>query len=188
MKTESKNTNINKNEDDNISINSEKIEPDEDSVGQNINSGTINQNLVVNASFSRNNHDNSSLNIEQQSVISNLINSRKGDEKSILSYITMNNEANKSKMRFQKDLMKKGSQGGIYYGNNEEKENEIRRMYGLLKEKETEAGVAKKNYEEYRKKLNKQIQNFKNNKEKLERVRQNNALMKEIICKLINSK
>lgn len=71
------------NDEDNISINSEKIEPDEDK----INTPGISSNLIVNASFSRRNHENASQN-DQQSIISNLINTKKDDMKSIYSFLT----------------------------------------------------------------------------------------------------
>ena len=83
---EENNLNINQkpqNDEDNISINSEKIEPDEDK----INTPGISSNLIVNASFSRRNHENASQN-DQQSIISNLINTKKDDMKSIYSFLT----------------------------------------------------------------------------------------------------
>lgn len=67
--------------DDEISINNEKIEDDEGSVCDKLKSSGMNNTLMINASFSR------SIKEEQMSVISNLIN-RKDDFRSISSNYT----------------------------------------------------------------------------------------------------
>ena len=57
-----------------------------------------------------------------------------------------------------------------------------------MKEKEKEIKNLKENYTEYKKKMQKQNTQYRKNKENLELIRKNNALMKIMICKLINSK
>lgn len=58
----------------------------------------------------------------------------------------------------------------------------------LLKEKEKEVKNLRDNYSEYKKKMQKQTILYNKNKQNLELVRKNNALMKMLICKIINSK
>ena len=64
----------------------------------------------------------------------------------------------------------------------------IEKLSVLLKEKEKEIKNLKENYTEYKKKMQKQNTQYRKNKENLELIRKNNALMKIMICKLINSK
>ena len=58
----------------------------------------------------------------------------------------------------------------------------------LLKEKEKEVKNLRDNYSEYRKKMQKQTILYNKNKQNLELVGKNNALMQMLICKIINSK
>lgn len=58
----------------------------------------------------------------------------------------------------------------------------------LLKEKEKEVKNLRDNYSEYKKKMQKQTILYNKNKQNLDLVRKNNALMKMLICKIINSK
>ena len=58
----------------------------------------------------------------------------------------------------------------------------------LIKEKEKEVKNLRDNYSEYKKKMQKQTILYNKNKQNLDLVRKNNALMKMLICKIINSK
>ena len=58
----------------------------------------------------------------------------------------------------------------------------------LLKKKEKEVKNLRDNYSEYKKKMQKQTILYSKNKQNLDLVRKNNALMKMLICKIINSK
>ena len=77
-------------EDDNISINNEKME-DEENIELNKLEG-INKNMIVNATFSRLSHFETPYLNEQQSIISNQINCKKDDLKSLYSIITNDNK------------------------------------------------------------------------------------------------
>ena len=172
-------------DEDNISINSEKIESDEDK----INTPGISSNLIVNASFSRHNHENTNnlqtMQLDQQSIISNLVN-KKEDNKSLYSFIT-NDPFSPSNL--SSSLRKKGSQQQIMKkSSDEESLVQYKKLMMLLSEKEKESKGLRTNYEEYKKKMQKQKYIFNKNKEHLELVRKNNEMMKLLICKLINSK
>ena len=73
-----------KGNEDNISINSEKVEQGDQS--QHSPNGSLN--IVVNASFSRHNHETNQSLLEQQSIISNMINTKKEDMRSVYSFLT----------------------------------------------------------------------------------------------------
>lgn len=73
-----------KGDEDNISINSEKVEHED----PNNNNPDGSLNIIVNASFSRHNHETNQSILEQQSIISNLINTKKDDMRSVYSFLT----------------------------------------------------------------------------------------------------
>ena len=125
-------------DEDNISINSEKIESDEDK----INTPGISSNLIVNASFSRHNHENTNnlqtMQLDQQSIISNLVN-KKEDNKSLYSFIT-NDPFSPSNL--SSSLRKKGSQQQIMKkSSDEESLVQYKKLMMLLSEKEKESKI-----------------------------------------------
>ena len=73
-----------KGDEDNISINSEKAEQGD--LSHHSPSGSLN--IIVNASFSKHNHEMNQSQLDQQSIISNMINTKKDDMRSVYSFIT----------------------------------------------------------------------------------------------------
>ena len=130
---------------ENISINNEKIANDENNIEKELNNEEK-KNMIVNASFSRVLFDKS-MN-DKVSIISNLIN-QKNDIKSFFSTNTnnLNNELSKSpKKKKDDDLM-----------------NEFKKLKMILNAKENEFNNLKEQYMKKKKKLYQQNINFKKN-------------------------
>jgi 3-polyprenyl-4-hydroxybenzoate decarboxylase len=153
---------------ENISINNEKIANDENNIEKELNNEEK-KNMIVNASFSRVLFDKS-MN-DKVSIISNLIN-QKNDIKSFFSTNTnnLNNELSKSpKKKKDDDLM-----------------NEFKKLKMILNAKENEFNNLKEQYMKKKKKLYQQNINFKKNQNKLDIVRRNNTNLKLMICKTMS--
>ena len=153
---------------ENISINNEKIANDENNIEKELNNEEK-KNMIVNASFSRVLFDKS-MN-DKVSIISNLIN-QKNDIKSFFSTNTnnFNNDLSKSpKKKKDDDLM-----------------NEFKKLKMILNAKENEFNNLKEQYMKKKKKLYQQNINFKKNQNKLDIVRRNNTNLKLMICKTMS--
>lgn len=179
-----------KDDDDNISINSEKIEVDDDKT----NTPGRASNLIVNASFSRHNKENSSQ-LDQQSIISNLINHKREDEKSMYSMFTNNNELFISgnfpnhKGTLASNNSRLFSPNHNAFGKmDEDGIEQSKKLTQILAEKDKEANQMRDLYDKQKEKLKEKKIIYNENKKKLELIRKNNANMKLLICKLINSK
>ena len=153
---------------ENISINNEKIINDDNGVEKELNNEEK-KNMIVNASFSRVLIDKS-LN-DKVSIISNLIN-QKNDIKSFFSNNTnnFNNDLSKTpKKKKDDDLL-----------------NEFKKLKMILNAKENEFNNLKEQYMKKKKKLYQQNINFKKNQNKLDIVRRNNTHLKLMICKTMS--
>ena len=153
---------------ENISINNEKIANDENNIEKELNNEEK-KNMIVNASFSRVLFDKS-MN-DKVSIISNLIN-QKNDIKLFFSTNTnnFNNDLSKSpKKKKDDDLM-----------------NEFKKLKMILNAKENEFNNLKEQYMKKKKKLYQQNINFKKNQNKLDIVRRNNTNLKLMICKTMS--
>ena len=153
---------------ENISINNEKIINDDNGVEKELNNEEK-KNMIVNASFSRVLIDKS-LN-DKVSIISNLIN-QKNDIKSFFSNNTnnFNNDLSKTpKKKKDDDLL-----------------NEFKKLKMILNAKENEFNNLKEQYMKKKKKLYQQNINFKKNQNKLDIVRRNNTNLKLMICKTMS--
>jgi hypothetical protein len=153
---------------ENISINNEKIANDDNNFEKELNNEEK-KNMIVNASFSRVLFDKS-MN-DKVSIISNLIN-QKNDIKSFFSNNTnnFNNDLSKSpKKKKDDDLM-----------------NEFKKLKMILNAKENEFNNLKEQYMKKKKKLYQQNINFKKNQNKLDIVRRNNTNLKLMICKTMS--
>ena len=153
---------------ENISINNEKIANDDNNFEKELNNEEK-KNMIVNASFSRVLFDKS-MN-DKVSIISNLIN-QKNDIKSFFSTNTnnLNNELSKSpKKKKDDDLM-----------------NEFKKLKMILNAKENEFNNLKEQYMKKKKKLYQQNINFKKIQNKLDIVRRNNTNLKLMICKTMS--
>ena len=153
---------------ENISINNEKIANDDNYFEKELNNEEK-KNMIVNASFSRVLFDKS-MN-DKVSIISNLIN-QKNDIKSFFSTNTnnFNNDLSKSpKKKKDDDLM-----------------NEFKKLKMILNAKENEFNNLKEQYMKKKKKLYQQNINFKKNQNKLDIVRRNNTNLKLMICKTMS--
>lgn len=153
---------------ENISINNEKIINDDNNIEKELNNEEK-KNMIVNASFSRVLFDKS-LN-DKVSIISNLIN-QKNDLKSFFSNNTnnFNNDLSKTpKKKKDDDLL-----------------NEFKKLKMILNAKENEFNNLKEQYMKKKKKLYQQNINFKKNQNKLDIVRRNNTHLKLMICKTMS--
>ena len=153
---------------ENISINNEKIANDENNIEKELNNEEK-KNMIVNASFSRVLFDKS-MN-DKVSIISNLIN-QKNDIKSFFSNNTnnFNNDLSKTpKKKKDDDLL-----------------NEFKKLKMILNAKENEFNNLKEQYMKKKKKLYQQNINFKKNQNKLDIVRRNNTNLKLMICKTMS--
>ena len=153
---------------ENISINNEKIINDDNNIEKELNNEEK-KNMIVNASFSRVLIDKS-LN-DKVSIISNLIN-QKNDIKSFFSNNTnnFNNDLSKTpKKKKDDDLL-----------------NEFKKLKMILNAKENEFNNLKEQYMKKKKKLYQQNINFKKNQNKLDIVRRNNTNLKLMICKTMS--
>jgi hypothetical protein len=153
---------------ENISINNEKIANDDNNFEKELNNEEK-KNMIVNASFSRVLFDKS-MN-DKVSIISNLIN-QKNVIKSFFSTNTnnFNNDLSKSpKKKKDDDLM-----------------NEFKKLKMILNAKENEFNNLKEQYMKKKKKLYQQNINFKKNQNKLDIVRRNNTNLKLMICKTMS--
>jgi hypothetical protein len=153
---------------ENISINNEKIINDDNNIEKELNNEEK-KNMIVNASFSRVLIDKS-LN-DKVSIISNLIN-QKNDIKSFFSNNTnnFNNDLSKTpKKKKDDDLL-----------------NEFKKLKMILNAKENEFNNLKEQYMKKKKKLYQQNINFKKNQNKLDIVRRNNTHLKLMICKTMS--
>ena len=153
---------------ENISINNEKIINDDNNIEKELNNEEK-KNMIVNASFSRVLFDKS-IN-DKVSIISNLIN-QKNDIKSFFSTNTnnFNNDLSKTpKKKKDDDLL-----------------NEFKKLKMILNAKENEFNNLKEQYMKKKKKLYQQNINFKKNQNKLDIVRRNNTHLKLMICKTMS--
>ena len=153
---------------ENISINNEKIANDDNNFEKELNNEEK-KNMIVNASFSRVLFDKS-MN-DKVSIISNLIN-QKNDIKSFFSNNTnnFNNDLSKTpKKKKDDDLL-----------------NEFKKLKMILNAKENEFNNLKEQYMKKKKKLYQQNINFKKNQNKLDIVRRNNTNLKLMICKTMS--
>ena len=154
---------------ENISINNEKIANDDNNFEKELNNEEK-KNMIVNASFSRVLFDKS-MN-DKVSIISNLINQKNDIKSSFFSTNTnnFNNDLSKSpKKKKDDDLM-----------------NEFKKLKMILNAKENEFNNLKEQYMKKKKKLYQQNINFKKNQNKLDIVRRNNTNLKLMICKTMS--